>query len=267
MREIIGLTGDIHSGKSTFAKELYNINPEAHAYYETGGYVIKVADAFNIEYGRTEGSYIERVNRTLQELDYKDLFKATAILRTPQLDLADIEAHPDDFAELLSEYLPAVDANPHLLEKPIATGSKEDYRKLLQWLGNYFATRVNKHIWFKEIFKDVEQDDKDKELIITAALRKLADEISVRSNGTGTPGRIVGIIRPGHTSDRTSPSEIERLGIKPDVIINNSGTAKQLGQLARIFYEDLRAGQLKKVYHPRHIAIRERSRQLRADAA
>lgn len=250
MREIIGLTGAIRAGKTETANILTAINPNKHAHYETGGYVSKVGDNFNTIFRTHKADKdIERVNKTLLDLDFKKLFRATLQINSAKLlfDEDDMQADPTHY-DRLAAYMQNIAENPSLLDQPIAEGDKNLYRPLLEWLGNHFVTKVNPHIWFKEIFYDVQRKDKDKELIIVGGVRYPEDATFVRSNGTETKGRIVEIERPGHEVNSNSPSEIRRREIKADIRLINNGTINDLGDICLRFYNDLNDGQLQKVY-------------------
>lgn len=252
MREILGITGDIKHGKSTFARHMQQINPNAHVHYETGEYVTKFGDAFNTVYKDLPADDdIKRINQTFEQLDsnFNQLFPASVVRANKLLlDHSAIEVHPGQEESDLSKWLHNLHSDPTLVEQPIAAGDKDLYRPFLQWLGNHFVTRVHPNIWFREIFKDVQKNGTDKELILVGGVRYPRDATFVRSNGTGTIGKIIEIERPGLVSDTTSPSEIRRREIKADVRIINNGTEADLGELCLRFYDDLRNGTLEPAY-------------------
>jgi energy-coupling factor transporter ATP-binding protein EcfA2 len=249
MGQILGITGNIGSGKSTFASLLCDIEP-SHATYESGELIAEVADDFNRALSgelafETTSDNVELTNQALiwfieaisERLHTEVTWNQLAITRHMVI------THPELFEKLFT-YIDTAKTNPGLLEQRITADNKADYRPLLQWLGGYLVAKISTTIWYDEIFRRIARHDNDKKLVIVGGLRYPSDEISVREHG----GLIVGIERANHAADTTDVTESERSGIKPDTRILNNGSLQQLQAVATELANDFIIGKLKPEY-------------------
>lgn len=249
MSELIGITGKIGSGKSTFAKFLAD-TVESNAIYETSDVIIEVANRFNqlleaeLNFAVTEDK-IELINQTLiwmPDIVSQDLhhdISWTQIAIHPK----DVRTHPEQYGKLIS-YLDHVYANRKLVETTITSVNKADYRGLLQWLGSYFVTKISKTIWYDELLRRIALRDAQTSLVIVVGVRYKSDAACLIERG----GRIIKITRRNDGRETKDATEAEQSLIDPDVTIYNNGTPEQLQNIAEVLWNDLAANKLKRNY-------------------
>ena len=232
---IIGLTGGIGHGKSTFAKYLAN-NARRHGHWESGEVIAEVATLLRSS-GITspQAVSLEAINDWLRPLP--TILEQTVHLQitTPiVLTQSDLAGSRDHFTRLL-EYLQTIQAEPWRQHEPITSTNKEHVRPLLQWLGGYLAKTVSADIWYEEIVRRV-QANPDLQLATIGGVRFPADAKCVRAAG----GKIINIIRPqlGQT-DLQDLTERERSLIRVDSIVYNDASLAQLAACAQQVYADL----------------------------
>lgn len=239
MGNLIGISGAIGSGKSTFAAALAAHEPSS-AVYETFQLVAEVGDAFNqalkaeLEFA-TARNDIELINQaliwlpdTINDRLHKDVSWSQLAVK-----LHSTLVHPTLYRKM-HMYMRQAHANPKILDKPITTANKATYRPLLQWLGGYLIAKVSKTIWYDELIKRIQAKDGKKKLVIICGIRYPNDAAVVRNAG----GIVLGIRRPGILPNVTDVTEVRRHLIKPDTIVVNNGTIKDLEKLAKAICED-----------------------------
>lgn len=249
MATILGITGAIGSGKSTFSEFLAAAEPHA-AIYESREIITEVAEQFNkalaselhFEVADDDAEVINQAMIWLTELINEQLHVEVT---WTQLALTKhrLAMHPE-FYEKLFVHLKNLREQPALANARITKANKEQFRPLLQWLGGYLVAAVSKTIWFDEIFRRIDRYDMDKKLIIINGLRYPADAEMVRSNS----GLIIGLERPGQDAELTDVTEASRNQIKPDCIVYNTGTLPQLKATAQQLVEDAMISALKPAY-------------------
>lgn len=253
MGEIIGITGAINSGKTTFKEVMSELEP-SHAVYESYEIIAEVAEDFNRALSgelafETTNDTVELVNQALiwfveavNEKLHQDIsWNQLAITQRQQ------KTSPELFEKMFL-YVDLAKKQPSLLEARITAKNKEIYRPLLQWIGGYLVAKVSETIWFDEIFRRIGLYDSDKELILISGVRYPSNATSVRDHG----GRIVLIERPIEAIDTTDVTESSRDKIKPDTTIVNNGTIEQLEAAASELWHDLSISKLKKRYASAH---------------
>lgn len=249
MATILGITGAIGSGKSTFSEFLAAAEPHS-AIYESREIITEVADQFNKALA-TELSFevtdddVEVINQAiiwLTELVNEQLHVEVS---WTQLALTKhrLAMHPE-FYEKLFLHLKNLREQPELASATISKENKEQFRPLLQWLGGYLVATVSKSIWFDEILRRIDRYDMDKKLIIINGLRYPADAEVVRVH----EGLIITIERPSHTQDATDITEASRDLITADCTVTNTGTLSQLQAVAEQLVEDAMVSALKPTY-------------------
>jgi len=249
MGQILGITGAIGSGKSTFAHYLCEIEP-SHVRYETSDLIAEVAEDFNRALSgelafETTSNTVELVNQALiwfiesisEKLHHQVTWNQLAVT---QHNLA---AHPEFFEKMLL-YVDTIKKQPTLLDALITPENKETYRPLLQWLGGYLVAKISNTIWYDELFRRIRLHDDDKNLVIVGGVRYPSDAIVVREHG----GIIVGIERKDLTADALDVTEASRSGIKADLLIHNDGSHEQLQLIAEELWNDLTGNKTKASY-------------------
>jgi hypothetical protein len=250
MGQILGITGDIESGKSTFANFLRRTEP-SHAIYETGEVVAEIAEDFNRALSgelafETTTNNVELINQALiwfleaiNERLHQDVTWNQLAITKHQLAV-----HPELFEKVFI-YIDAAKQDPKLLDTSITAENKNTYRPLLQWLGGYLVAKISHTIWYDELFRRIELHDSDKKLVVIGGVRYPSDAQCVRDHG----GLIVSIERPGNQADTTDITEQDRSGIKSDIAIVNDGTLEELQVIAEQLYGDLGAGKILQNYN------------------
>lgn len=249
MGSLIGLTGAIGSGKSTLAAALAKHQPST-AVYETSQLVAEIGDAFNralkaeLEFA-TARNDIELVNQALvwmpdaisEQLHKEVSWSQIAIKLHATL------VHPALYRKLFV-YLKQARATPKILTQPITEKNKATYRPLLQWLGGYLLAKGGKTIWYDELIRRITANDAKKKLIIICGVRFPSDAAVVRNAG----GKIVAIRRPGILPVVTDVTEMRRHLIKPDCIVVNGGSLKDIPGVAKQIIADIAKPGLKARY-------------------
>lgn len=245
---ILGLTGPIGHGKTSFAEYLTSLEPNA-LHFETSNVVSEIANAMHRAITDIPDPYnVGSLNNWLRCLptilsevvDFKCYF-------------SDIELHQEIMQKQPLEYQKLIlhvenlQRNPNLITKDITVKNKEDYRPLLQFLGGYLVQKLDAGIWWNEVMRRIANAEAaGAKLCAAGSLRYPNDAAIFRASG----GVIVQIIRPGHLqSDLLDPTERERTKITADCTILNNGTLADLKKFSARFLKDLKAKKLEQVYH------------------
>ncbi len=147
----------------------------------------------------------------------------------------------------LFEYFELLSKNPQLAQQTIGPSNKEQYRPMLQWLGNFLVQNTVPTIWYDELIRRGEQAKKDGcDLCIIGGVRYPSDAEVIRRKG----GYILAINRPSLAqTDLADPTERERGSIIPDTIISNDGNLAALNNCAQQIIDDLQSQALRKSYN------------------
>jgi energy-coupling factor transporter ATP-binding protein EcfA2 len=249
MGELIGISGPIGSGKSTVAACLSTVQP-SHAHYETWYVVAEIATAFN-QALKAELAY-ETTNNPIDLANQVLIWLPEAISEQLHHDVTwnqlafskhDALAKPELFEKLLA-YLELVDKNPKLLDTTLNPDTKEQFRTLLQWIGNYLIVKLSKTIWYDELFRRIDMRDPTTSLVVISGVRYPSDAEMIRQRG----GRVMTVERPNHATESTDPTESQRSDIKPDFRLINNGSKEQLQTVVESLWDDIAAGRLKPIY-------------------
>jgi hypothetical protein len=249
--QLVGITGGIGHGKSTFSADLAKYSGSS-MHYESSGIIIEVVN----EWRQANPIFpldnsIEQINKWLSELP-QALFDVAHAKTSPSaigLTEARLKQQPEYYTKLF-EYLNQARNRIELQNDPIDPGNKQMHRSLLQWLGGYLARMVNEGVWFDEIVRRV-GNLQNIQLVTVGGVRFLADAERIRWAG----GCILEIRRPELAeTDSTDITERERSLILPESIVQNDSTLMALKQCAATIYKDLGTGQLKKTYRASNYA-------------
>lgn len=245
---IIGLTGPIGHGKSSFAEYITKLEPTA-LHFESFQIVAEVANAMQKALSDIPDAYnVSSLNNWLHCLPsiLADVVHIECNFKDIELKQAIIEQHPIEYQKLIL-HVENLSREPELLKQTITAENKENFRPLLQWIGGYLVQKIDPGIWFNEIVRRIHAaSTAGAQLCVVSALRFPNDAAIMRAAGAV----IVEISRPGHLqSDTLDPTERERQNIKADCSILNNGTLADLEKFAPIFLKDLKNKSLDKTYH------------------
>jgi hypothetical protein len=241
---IVGLTGGIGHGKTTFAVDLAR-QAKSHAHYESSSIIIEVANDLRASLDSPRVSDTSGINKWLRALP--DILDRRVNCRPSfeQICLSDGELNvKPEYYEKLFEYLRLMERKPHLQKQIIGQDNKQTYRSLLQWLGGYLAKKVSGDIWFKEILHRIELSSPI-ELVTIGGVRFPDDAEVIKRHD----GKIILIVRQSVVYvDVKDLTERERADISIDITVNNDGDLQALSKTAHNLYVDLLAGKAKHEY-------------------
>lgn len=249
MGVLLGITGAIGSGKTTFASCLAAQEPN-HAVYETYHLIAEVAQAFNQTLKaelmfQTGGNDIQLANQVLIWLPNALSESVKCHVAWDQLAITkhDILARPELYNKLFV-YLDAVKHRPVLASQPITDTNKTVYRPLLQWIGGYMVAKISKTVWYDELCRRIREHDANKKLVVINGVRYPSDAEVVRLHG----GHIIQIERSGFTNNNKDITEAQRSTIVADTVIRNNGPIETLVSVAQEVLQDVNRNKIKKRY-------------------
>lgn len=244
---LLGMTGPIGHGKSTFASALKELEPTA-THLESSLIIAEVANAMHAALRKIPDPYdINSLNDWLRTLPV--ILLQTVNVHTTfeelKLDKNQVEQHPVEYQKLIL-HVENLQREPELAKHHITRENKETYRPLLQWLGGYLVQKVGKGIWYDEIVRRVyAAESRGSKLCIVGGLRFPSDAAILRN----AHGIIVKVYRPGHLqNDMLDPTERERENIPVDCTIASNGTVEDLKRCAAQILKDIESGNLQPSY-------------------
>ncbi len=245
---ILGVTGPIGHGKTTFAEALTELEPTT-VHFESSLIIAEVGNALHAALTDRPDPYnVERLNNWLQALP-AILLEVTHVRCTfdqIKLDQRAMEKHPIEFQKLIL-HAENLQRKPELMQQQITKITKESYRPFLQWLGGYLVQHIDSGIWYNEIVRRIRQANATgAKLCIVGGLRYPADAAILRGAGA----LIIKVYRLGHLqSDLMDPTERERQNIQVDCTIMSNGSLADVKKFAPLFYADLQTNKLQSTYH------------------
>jgi hypothetical protein len=245
---IVGITGGIGHGKTTFADFLAT-NARKAAHLESSDVVIELANALRRE-GHThpKPNDLAGINRWL--LPLKDIIPICVHCDSKRLVLPIttemLEVEPRNYVKLL-EYLQQMQDTPGLQTVDITPDNRQQFRSLLQWLGGYLVKTVNEGIWYDEIVRRIRDlAGQGTEIVIVGGVRFPGDAERLRNAG----GVVIEIKRPlADEIDSKDLTERERSLIQPDTVVVNDASLNDLHTLANHVYKGLQLRELDKTYY------------------
>jgi hypothetical protein len=248
---VIGFTGPIGHGKSTFSAALHKLEP-SFIHLESSMIIAEVADTMHASLEKVpERDDIESINNwlrmlpaiLLQQLGVKILFEQI------KLDPERVTRHPVEYEKLFL-HIDNLTHDPQLLHQKISLENKESYRPFLQWLGGYLVRSIGPGIWYEEIVKRVKQASLSGIKLCTVGGLRFPNDAKILKQVNAT---IVKVYRPGHLQyDALDPTERERDNIELDVTVVSDAGIEEVTKCAQIFMDDLERNDLKKVYYTSH---------------
>lgn len=244
---IIGMTGPIGHGKSTFAKAIKTLEPSTK-HLESSMVVAEIANAMHDVLRAIPDPYdVDDLNNWLKSLPaiLLEHLHVKCSFDQIRLEKNSIEQHPIEYQKLII-HVENLRRNPDLIRHEITRDNKETYRPFLQWLGGYLVKKVSQTIWYDEIVKRIRlAQQKEYIICIVGGLRYPTDAALVRKSG----GIIIKVYRPAHLqNDMMDPTERERDNIEPDCTVMSNGTVEDIDNCAKVVLDDLRNNQLQKLY-------------------
>lgn len=244
---LIGMTGPIGHGKTTFARALEKIVPET-VHLESSMVIAEVANGLHASTTKLpDRDDLDSINEWLRALPDVIMNTVHAHCEYSQLkiDRYEAERHPIEYEKLFL-HIENLTRNPHLATQKITKENKETYRPILQWLGGYLVKKVDSGIWYKEVIRRAHEAERQGcKICVIGGLRFPSDATLLRQAG----GTIVKVFRPGHLQyDMLDPTERERDNIEVDTKIISAGTIEDMDGCAARVLSDIQAKKLERSY-------------------
>jgi len=244
---LVGMTGPISHGKTTFAEALTELEPN-NIHVEASQVIARVANALHAALTTIPDPYdVDQLNVWLRSLP--SILLETVHVRCSfeqvKLDKTAVEQHPVEYQKLIM-HVENLQNHPELAKQVITPDNKEVYRPFLQWLGGYLVQKVDSQIWFKEIIRMVyDATTAGVKLCIVGGLRYPSDAAAIKQAG----GIIIKVYRPGHLqNDVMDPTERERDNIPVDCTVTSDGSVEDVKRCAAQVLSDIKNNQLATLY-------------------
>ena len=242
---LLGITGPIGHGKSTLADFFAQAEPDA-IHLESSQLIAEVANELNKHYTLampqpddlvSTNFWLSHLPPIIAKRTHFQMFNSVALTEEA------VTNDPTCFAKLW-EYISLCHSDPSLLDQPITTVNKGEYRSILQWLGSYGERYIQSGLWYTELVHRAKSSNKS--LAIIGGVRFVSDARAIQSAG----GIVVAIERLNLTEqDLDDPTESERRKILNSTIIVNNGSLEQLYQCAKTILKDIKINQIQKQYN------------------
>jgi energy-coupling factor transporter ATP-binding protein EcfA2 len=244
---ILGLTGPIGHGKSTFANAVAKIDPKTK-HFESSDIVAEVINKWHATLTQIPPTNdLDAANEWLKSLPgiVKECVHVDISFGDLQIKPDAYENHPVEYSKLFL-HIENLHRNPGLVSQTINEQNKEAYRPILQWVGGYLVKKIGHGVWYDEMARRVKQAEQEGyHICLVGGLRYPSDAHILQSMG----GNIVKIYRPGHlANDILDPTERERESIPIDCTIVSDGTVEDVDRVAKQILRDLKAHNLQIQY-------------------
>jgi len=244
---LLGMTGPIGHGKTTFANALSELVPGTRR-LESSLVIAEIVDAFHASLKDIPDHHdIDTINICLRSLPA--ILLQTLHIHTTfediKLDPADVASHPGDYQKLFL-HIENLNRRPDLAKTLITPDNKESFRPILQWFGGYLVNKVDPGIWYHELVRRTYEAKREGcELCIVGGLRFPCDATLLRH----AEAIIVKVYRPGHLqNDMLDPTERERGNIVVDTTVSSNGSVDDVKQTAIRLLADIKANNLQATY-------------------
>jgi hypothetical protein len=233
---IVGLTGGIGHGKTTFANYLGH-HATNYQHWESSGLISEVAnDLRAVTVLHPSPGDIAAINSWLTPLPdiLRKRVRKTSTLAQLALTQTKLTKTPEKYTKL-QEYLELIQKQPGLAHVPITSDNKAQFRALQQWLGGYLVAELG-GIWYEELLARINAVS-GLELATIGGVRFPSDAATIRDAG----GSIIVVERPQTgEQDSSDLTERDRRAIIPDTIVHNDGSLLQLQRCANQVFNDLK---------------------------
>jgi hypothetical protein len=246
---IVGISGPIESGKTTFAELLVAADPEHSAHLESSTIVMELCNEFNAALAAFPmlADPVITTNRSLGLL-----LPTLSRYNGKPLQLAQIAIHQDDIKqnpiwyEKLYQYFDLASNNPDLITRTITPANKLLYRTLMQWIGGYFLYRLDDSVmWYRELGDRISKLSRSVNFVALTAPRQPAEADYVHAKFDGL---VIMMKRPHVDTDTHETTERRVNQINPDITIINNGKLADLQIIANMVAEDIKNGAHQNVY-------------------
>jgi hypothetical protein len=246
---IVGISGPIGSGKTSFAELLVVADPAISTHLETSTIVMELCNQFNKALA-AQPFPLDAIRSTNQLLP--TLLPTLSTYSGKQLTLQDVLIHQHDISvhavwyNKLFEYYDTVYAHPELPHHTILPANKTDYRAIMQWVGGYFLYRLNDPVmWYRVLQNTLRQLPSAISFAALTAPRQPAEADFIRKE---LAGLIIMMQRPTVELDSNEGTEQAVSSIKPDITVINNGNLSDLRILANSLRADIIRGNYQSVY-------------------
>ena len=244
---IIGMTGPISHGKTTFADAIEKIEPST-IHLESSLVIAEVINELHASTDKIPSPYnIDSINEWLKPLPsiLLDVLGVKSNVEQISIDQSDADKHPIEYDKLML-HIEGLQRDPSLINETINANNKESYRAILQWVGGYLIKKVSSDIWYDEIITRARKAEQAGcSICIIGGLRFPSDAKIVHQAG----GIIIMVYRPDHLQyDILDPTERERDNIACDSTIMSNGTIEDMNLCAVQVLEDIKNEKLEKIY-------------------
>ncbi len=245
---ILGMTGPIGHGKTTFADALAELVPST-IHFESSLIIAEVVNDLHSKLKTIPDPYdVSALNDWLSVLPgiLKENLQVDCTFERIKLHSHEIERHPIEYQKLIM-HVENLQRNPELVRQKITRENKENFRPMLQWLGGYLVQHIDAGLWYKEIVRRLRKaESAGTDLAIVGGLRFPTDAKLLRDAGA----IIIKVYRPGHLqNDMLDPTERERENIKVDCTLMSDGSIEDVKRFAARFLDDIHQNKLERLYH------------------
>ncbi len=244
---VIGLTGPIGHGKTSFAIALSKVEPSSKI-FESSQVIAEIVKELHAKLqtipnstdldsiNAFTGLLCQIVNETFDyDIDNKQL----------EITKKQLDSKPIEFKKLF-DYFDLLRNQPEILNQGVTIKNKSTLRPILQWLGGFLPSRIDRAMWFKELVRRIYLAKKEGcRLVIVGGIRYPIDAETLRQTGA----IIIEIVRPSLAeTDIDDPTERERHNIEVDSQVINDGTLSDLDQAATHLLTDVNNQEFKQIY-------------------